>query len=238
MNDAVREIVEAINQRQFQKKADIRYSRKDAFEKYDKPRMSQLPGGTYTLCDYKYFLHVPDNYHLEYDDHYYSVLYTYRGQPAILKATMSEIRICDQNNRLICKHPRSYKTFPLYVTDDSHMRPEHLYYKEVNAHDGAYYRRWASVYGEEMSTLIDRVLRTPKHEEQAYKSCAGILHMCKDVSRAVVSEAAQKCIDTNTCKYTYFKKVLHSVMNDRVNGGVKPGTLPSHENIRGRDFYG
>ena len=237
LNDAAREIIEAINQRQFQKKADIRYSRKDAFEKYDKPRMSQLPGGTYTLCDYKYFLRVPDNYHLEYDGHYYSVLYTYRGQPAILKATMSEIRICDQNNRLICKHQRSYKPFPRYITDDSHMRPEHLYYKEVNAHDGAYYRRWASVYGEEMSILIDRVLRSTKHEEQAYKSCAGILHYCKDLSPTLVSEAAKKCVDTNTCRYSYFKKVLQAIVNDRTIDGTKPGTLPVHENIRGRDYY-
>ena len=237
LNDAAREIIEAINQRRFQKKADIRYSRNDAFEKYDKPRMSQLPGGTYTLCDYKYFLRVPDNYHLEYDGHYYSVLYTYRGQPAILKATMSEIRICDQNNRLICRHQRSYKPFPRYITDDSHMRPEHLYYKEVNAHDGAYYRRWASVYGDEMSSLIDRVLRSFKHEEQGYKSCAGILHYCKDVSPVMVSEAAKKCIDTNTCSYSYFKKVLHAIMNDRMSGSTKPGTLPAHKNIRGRDFY-
>lgn len=44
-------------------------------------------------------------------------------------------------------------------------------FKELNAHDGAYYRRWASVYGESMVTLIDRILRSVKHEEQAYKSC-------------------------------------------------------------------
>ena len=68
-----------------------------------------------------------------------------------------------------CKHVRSYKDFPRYITDDSHMPPEHLYYKELNAHDGAYYRRWASVYGESMVTLIDRILRSVKHEEQAYK---------------------------------------------------------------------
>ena len=80
---------------------------------------------------------------------------------------MTEIRICDEYNRLICRHPRSYRDFPLYITDDSHMPPEHLYYKEVNAHDGAYYRRWASVYGESMVTLIDRILRSSKHEEQA-----------------------------------------------------------------------
>lgn len=112
---------------------------------------------------------VPLDYHIEYDAHYYSVLYTYKGKPAILKATMTEIRICDEYNRLICRHPRSYRDFPLYITDDNHMPPEHLYYKEVNAHDGAYYRRWASVYGESMVTLIDRILRSSKHEEQAYK---------------------------------------------------------------------
>ena len=37
---------------------------------------------------------------------------------------MSEIRICDENNRLLCKHVRSYKDFPRYITDDSHMPPE------------------------------------------------------------------------------------------------------------------
>lgn len=181
LNAAAKKIVADINQRPFQKKSDIRKSRMNGFEKYDKPRMNQLPGESYTLCDYKYFLKVPDNYHLEYDAHYYSVLYTYKGKSAILKATMTEIRICDEYNRLICRHPRSYRDFPLYITDDSHMPPEHLYYKEVNAHDGAYYRRWASVYGESMVTLIDRILRSSKHEEQAYNSCAGVLHSCKDV---------------------------------------------------------
>ena len=135
LNAAVKKIVADINQRPFQKKSDIRKSRMNGFEKYDKPRMNQLPGESYTLCDYKYFLKVPDNYHLEYDAHYYSVLYTYKGKSAILKATMTEIRICDEYNRLICRHPRSYRDFPLYITDDNHMPPEHLYYKEVNARE-------------------------------------------------------------------------------------------------------
>ena len=41
-------------------------------------------------------------------------------------------------------------------------KPEHLYYKEVNAKDGAYYRRWASVFGEYTVRLIDTVLRFGK----------------------------------------------------------------------------
>ena len=239
LNAAVKKIVEDINQRPFQKKSDIRKSRMNGFEKYDKPRMNQLPGESYILCDYKYFLKVPDNYHLEYDAHYYSVLYTYKGKPAILKATMTEIRICDEYNQLICRHPRSYRDFPLYITDDSHMPPEYLYYKEVNAHDGAYYRRWASVYGESMVTLIDRILRSSKHEEQAYNSCAGVLHSCKDVPHRLVQEAAEKCVEANACKYSYFKKVLSMVQNNHSSSGINNGAgkLPSHTNIRGKEAY-
>ena len=73
--------------------------------------------------------------------------------------------------------------------------------KELNAHDGAYYRRWATVYGDAMVTLIDRILRGVKHEEQAYNSCKGILHLCNDVPRHIVEEAAQTCIDASACKY-------------------------------------
>ena len=185
LNAEVTKIVAVLNSRRFQNRS---FSRQDAFEKYDKPCMKPLPGGAFTVCDYKTVNKVPDNYHIEYDGHYYSVVYTQCGRPAILKATPSEIRICDQYNRLICKHKRSYKDFPLYITEDDHMRPEHLYYKEVNAKDGAYYRRWASVFGPNMSEVIDRMLKAPKHEEQAYNACAGLLHHVKDLPHGIVEE--------------------------------------------------
>ena len=237
LNRAAQKITAAINQRDLQDKKDIRKCRIHAFETFDKPKMNPLPGGSFSICDYKYFLHVPDNYHLEYDGHYYSVLYTYHTKPVILKATMNEIRICDENNRLICRHQRSYKEFPRYITEDSHMPAEHLYYKELNAHDGAYYRRWASVYGDSMSVFIDRLLRSFKHEEQGYNSCKGILHMCTDVPRYIVDEAAQKCIDANACSFSYFKRILSQLKSHRSEDAGSSGSLPEHENIRGRDCY-
>ena len=236
LNDRIMELISGINQRNFKKKSDIRFTRKDAYTKYDKPHMKPLPGANYTLCDYKYFLHVPNNYHLEYDGHYYSVPYRYLKEPAVLKATISEVRICDKNNKLICRHARSYKTFPLYITEENHMPANHQYYKELNSKDGAYYRRWASVYGEYMEILVDRILRSAKHEEQAYNSCNGILHSCKNISHTIVEEAAERCVKANACKYTYFKKVLNTVRNERY-GKCQTGQMPVHENIRGRDFY-
>ena len=230
LNADIQKIVAVLNARPFQKE---NYSRMDAFLKYDKPCMKPLPGGIYTVCDYKTVTKIPDNYHIEYDNHYYSVVYTHCGKSAIIKATPSEIHICDEYNRLICKHKRSYKDFPKYITEDSHMRPEHLYYKEVNQKDGAYYRRWASVFGPNMLECIDRILKSAKHEEQAYNSCAGLLHAVKDLPHGIVEETARQCIEMNSCRYKTFKQVLGRTQSTP----SRTGELPSHENIRGKDFY-
>jgi len=52
-----------------------------------------------------------------------------------------------------------------------------------------------SAYGEYTAELIDQVLRSAKHEEQAYNSCAGILHSCKCIPHGIVEEASRKCIE-------------------------------------------
>ena len=88
------------------------------------------------------------------------------------------------------------------------MPPEHLYYKEVNSKDGNYYRRWASAIGPAMSELIDRLLKSSKHEEQSYNACAGILHKVKTIPKGAAEEVARKCIEINSCKYFTFKQML------------------------------
>ena len=231
LNAEIQKILAVLNSRRFQGKD---FSRFDAFLKYDKPCMKPLPGGRYTVCDYKSVLRVPDNYHIEYDGHYYSVLYSYCGKPAIIKATPSEIRICDRYNRLICSHQRSYRDLPKYITKDEHMRPEHLYYKEVNEHNGAYYRRWASVFGPNMSEFIDRLLKRNKHEEQSYNACMGILQTVKDLPHGLAEETALECLKMNSCSYKTFRQML-----DRLQCSGIPAreSLPDHKNIRGKGFY-
>ena len=133
-------------------------------------------------------------------------------------------------------HKRSYREFPLYITVDEHMPPEHLYYKEVNSKDGNYYRRWASAIGPAMSELIDRLLKSSKHEEQSYSACVGILHKVKTIPKGAAEEVARKCIEINSCKYFTFKQMLKK-MDVKELPEHSPGTLPNHENIRGKDYY-
>ena len=114
------------------------------------------------------------------------------------------------------------------------MPAAHRFYKEVNEHDGDYYRRWACAIGNDMAVMIDRVLKSYKHEEQAFNSCNGILHMCDNQSKVLCNEAARRCVQLNACKFTYFKKVLSEVLN---TGGLPDETLPAHNNIWGKEYY-
>ena len=84
--------------------------------------------------------------------------------------------------------------------------------------------------------LIDRLLKSSKHEEQSYNACAGILHKVKTIPKGVAEEVARKCIEINSCKYFTFKQMLKK-MDVKEFPEHSPGTLPNHENIRGKDYY-
>ena len=230
-NSKCKEVVAEINHKVIKGCPNTRW---ELFEMYDKPQMKELCDGVFTACDYVAFKSVPANYHLKYDNHYYSVNYTYFGRPVILKATMSTISICDENNRLLCTHDRMYKQYPKYSTDPEHMPPSHRFYNEVNKYNGDYYRKWASAIGPEMNRMIEIVLHASSYEEQSYNSCNGILHMCDGKPKYICNKAAARCIELNSCKYTYFKRVLNEMMNEKKS---EKETLPEHKNMRGKDFY-
>lgn len=238
INRKTRQIIETINGRTEKRTA----SRLELFETYDKPALKPLRGPRFSPVDYKSVISIPDNYHIEYDGHYYSVSYTLHGKPAILKASFNEIVICDEYNRLLTRHNRVYTTFPKYVTKDEHMPKEHLYYKSVNQHDGTFYRLWAKKFGNNMFTFIDLLLSSSDHEPQAYNSCMGILQTCEDSSHHLVDEAAELCIRCNTIYYTGFMKALKKVQSEKASVISVDDETDSiinlkHKNLRGKENY-
>lgn len=117
------------------------------------------------------------------------------------------------------------------------MKPEHLYYKEVNTKDGDYYRRWAASIGPYMAKRIDMILLVATHEEQAYNSCNGILHMCTNQSRLHLEELAKVCVESNACRYSYFIKLLKNETNRAADNSTPKTSLPEHNNLRGKEVY-
>ena len=208
--------------------------KKETFEAYDKPKMKALPPTSFSPVDYKFVSKVPNNYHVEYDGHYYSIPFSYANKSVMIKASFTEIKITDENNNLIFKHPRSYKVFPKYITEESHMPSSHRYWKEINESTTDQFLSRAKRIGPNMEKLVFSVLHSFKHEVQSYNSLNGILHSCDGLSYVLCDEAAKECIDAGCASYSYFKRMLNHKVNSKKKENDK---LPEHTNIRGKDFY-
>lgn len=91
-------------------------------------------------------------------------------------------------------------------------------------------------YGENIVQLINKVISSFNYEEQSYKSCNGILHLCKEYPKAISNKAAENCINRNTVSYSYFKKELQNLTSNTETRN-KTNKLPKHKNIRGKNHY-
>lgn len=211
-------------------------SRLQLFLEYDKPCMKSLPGH-FQSNDYKFVSRIPDNYHVAYDSHYYSVPYQSHGKTAVIRASFLEVTVLDEYNRVIATHKREYRTFPLYITKDEHMPKEHLFYKEVNEHNGSFYRSWAKKFGTATSQFIDILLKKADHEEQAYRSCNGILHTAESYPYSRVEETSRICIQHGQVTYSGFMKVLKNNHGIEAKKEKDTPQIPKHENIRGPEGY-
>ena len=80
-----------------------------------------------------------------------------------------------------------------------------------------------------------QVIGTFRYEEQSYKSCNGILHLCKNNPKVFSDTAAKTCLESHIYNYTHFKKQLYNLMNQKKTNSS--GTLPEHKNIRGKSHY-
>ena len=233
LNEEVKDIVASMNNRT----EGRTHSRTALFQKYDKPALKSIPG-VFCYSDYKYITSIPANYHVKYDDHYYSVSYTYYKKPAIVRASFAEIVILDENNKVIAKHKRIYGYFPRYSTKPEHMPPAHRFYKEVNERDGNDYRNWARKFGNFTYQFIDRLLKKADHEQQAYNSCNGLLHTAENYAYELVEEAAHKCLEKGIITYSGFITALRNKPDAEEKTIRKTiAALPKHENIRGADYY-
>lgn len=232
INDAGRPLLEKINSWSGRGR---KASRRELFEKIDQPALRPLPDGTFTVWKYVPFLKIPATYHLPFDGHLYSVPYQYAGQPAVLRASRSRIRITASHDQLIAEHQRRYDPFPEKITVPDHLAPNHRFYAEVNEMDGARWRAKADEIGEPMRKFIECVLSSAVHEEQMYESCASIFFHAGQLPKASVLEAASFCTEHHICAPTQFIRIASAKANDASSSAC--GLRDSHANLRGRSYY-
>ena len=165
------------------------------------------------------------------DKHYYSVPYQHIGKKVKLVYSNNTVEIFYKYDR-IASHPRIKSKFN-YSTKKEHLASAHQFMTDWTPQR---FINWAATIDKDVELYIIRVIEKKKHPEQAYKSCMGILSLHKKVGSERLIGACSRGLDYELYGYKPIKNILEKGL-DRIHDHNEPDKLPSHDNIRGKDYY-
>ena len=228
LNQAVQNRLRELVRRPYQKRPGNRLS---AFEELDHPYLRPLQVSPFEAAEMK-VRRVPDNYHVEWDGFYYSVPFGFYRQKVTLRATSTSIEIFDADRNRIASHPRR-RSGKRYVSDPAHMPQHHRAQWDSNQWNGTRYRQWARQIGAETFGVVDRMLAAHSIEEQAYKSCMGLLQLAKKHSPERLENACRRAITLRSETYTTIANILKNGQDLLMTSTIPVRSTPVHGNVRG-----
>jgi len=230
LNAAIRECLERLNTRPMRK---LKKSRREVFESMDRPAALPLPTHPYEYAEWL-TARVGFNYHVDVDDHSYSVPYQLLHEKLDIRLTATTIEVFRKGER-VAAHARSYVKGE-YTTLREHMPPEHRAYAEWNP---SRFIKWAGKTGTATARLVEKVLAGRTYPEQSYRACMGIINLGRHYEPERVEAAAERALKYNACSYRSMKAILASGLDKHRDENENTGqmSLPLHQNIRGPEYY-
>jgi len=230
LNAAIRECLDRLNTRPLRR---MKKSRRELFETVDRPQALPLPVRPYEYAEW-YKARVNVDYHIQVDNHCYSVPYRLIHERLDVRLTAATLEAFRKGER-VAAHARSYVR-GTYTTLKEHMPSEHRYYSEWNPER---FIRWAGKIGEATARLVGKILSSRPYAEQGYRSCLGIINLGRHYEPERVEAAALRALRYNTCSYRSMRAILSAGLDkqrDAAEYHVQI-SLPLHENIRGQEYY-
>jgi len=229
LNARIKELVDELNDRRMR---TYGASRRDLFEKLDRPALRVLPAQPFTYGEWKTAT-VNIDYHLEYEHHYYSVPYALLGEALDVRATRTTVEIFRYRER-ITSHVRSYER-GRHTTQPEHMPKSHQKHLQWTP---SRIVSWAEGMGPETAKLVSAIIADRPHPEQGYRSCLGILRLSKRFGADRLEAACARAMLAGARSYRHVESILKHGL-DRLAAADPPSSQLSlpHENVRGRDYY-
>lgn len=230
LNRAIRDLLIELNNRSMK---HLGKSRKELFEELDRPALKPLPAMPYEFAKWKK-ARVNIDYHVEFDKHYYSVPYHLHRQDVHIRSTERTVEIYF-NGKQVAMHPLS-RAKGRHTTTREHMPPAHQHYGDWSPDR---FMRWAGKIGTHTQQLIDVILNSKQHPQQAYRICLGVLGFAKKVGQERLESACCYALDHEIHTYRGIKNILDNKLDLSGSDGDMPqcSSLPVHQNIRGKDYY-
>jgi transposase len=229
LNDAIVPLLADYNTRPLQR---LQVSRRALFEEVDRPALRPLPATRYTFEQWK-TAKVAIDYHVCVDKHFYSVSYRLVGEAVEVRLSPDLVEILHKGRR-VASHLRSFLPGQ-FTTDPSHRPKSHQAHLDWTP---SRLINWArEQVGPQLAALVEGILSKHPHPEHGYRSCLGVMSLAKKYPRERMEAAATRAIAANAYSYQSVKSILASGLDQIAFVQQELPLSPTHENIRGRDYY-
>ncbi len=229
VNLALRQQLEKLNHRPFQK---LEGCRRSVYKALDKPALKPLPQNRYEIAEWR-SAKVNVDYHIEVAHNFYSVPYQLVKQQVDVRLSARMVEVLFKNKR-VASHQRSYGR-GIYTTDASHRPASHTRHLEWTP---SRLLNWAASVGPDCAKVAQQILESKPHPEQGYRACLGLMRLCRQYGNERMNAACSRALTINAASYKSVKSILGNGL-DRITPelSVPSGPATNHAHLRGPQYY-
>ncbi len=228
LNAAIRGLLDQLNGKVTR---HLGASRRNLFERLDKPVLQALPVEPYVYAEWKQ-CRVGLDYHIDVGRHYYSVPHQLLKQKLWVRITARTVEAYFKGKR-VAAHQRTSGNHQ-HSTHKDHMPANHRFRADWTPER---IRRQAARIGPNTEAFVEVIMRERRHPEQGYRSCLGILRLAKTFGRDRLEAACARAVEINARSYSSLHSILKNGLDRRARTRTTDGPAITHPNIRGAGYF-
>lgn len=199
-----------LNREPFKNKEHDRYY----YWEEERQELMPLPSTQYQYMERR-AAKVSSDFHVRYDNAYYSVDKALLHKKVSIRATTSTVKIFSMEGKFICEWPRAVRKGQ-WSTNPDHLPADYKNFSEWNS---TYFIKKAMTVGLNTVDVIKRILVSRKLEVQTYRMCLGVLSFTKRYSKQTLEECCKQALLLNKVTYTFIKNSISVVAEDMGTSG-------------------
>lgn len=229
-NREIRTLLEQLNHKSFQKKAGSRHSR---WLENELPTLQPLPAFPYEFAEWGK-VRAGVDYHVNIDNHHYSVPSELRGQEFEYRLTDQEVELIFKGKVLVI-HKRSYQAEGT-TTRDEHRPAAHQAVQGWNEETAL---TWATSIGPSTRVVLQDKLGHARGEFMGYRATQSMKSLAKVHGAERLEEACSYALLHKISKVTDLRTILDKRLDKLLSQDNCETASPNvlHENIRGASYY-
>jgi len=231
LNQAIRTLLEEHNNKLL---TGRNYSRRQVFDEIEKEVLQPLPAFNYEFKKRRVVTVSRLGYaSLGEDKHYYCVPYEFKNKKVTVLYSSERVDIFHHYD-CIATYERDRAPFG-FTTTEAFLAPQHQYRKDWTPERMI---ERATEVGADVKDLVIKILEKPQHQDQAFKSCSGVLNYAKKVGPERLNNACRRALEYGVYNYKIVQTILEKQLDmEEMTEQTAETTLPEHENIRGESYF-